>query len=79
AGQKPWECVGEIEEAAACLWALTKLPEWADEPIVSMLKPDLLTQYGSQRLEDALAELMIDSPEHLIPKDIFERVAPHAL
>ena len=37
-----------------------------------MLKPDLLTQYGSQRLEDALAELMIDSPEHLIPKDIFE-------
>jgi hypothetical protein len=79
AGQKPWECVGEIEEAAACLWALTKLPEWANEPIVSMLKPDLLTQYGSQRLEDALAELLIDSPEHLIPKDIFERVAPHAL
>lgn len=79
AGQKPWECVGEIEEAAACLWALTRRPEWADEPIVSMLKPDLLTQYGSQRLDDALAELMIDSPEHLIPKDIFERVAPHAL
>jgi hypothetical protein len=79
AGQKPWECVGEIEEAAACLWALTKLPEWANEPIVSMLKPDLLTQYGSQRLEDALAELLVDSPEHLIPSDIFERVAPYAL
>lgn len=79
AGQKPWECVGEIEEAAACLYALTKLPEWENEPIVSMLKPDLLTQYGSQRLEDALAELMIDSPEHLIPRDVFERVAPHAL
>lgn len=79
AGQKPWECVGEIEEAAACLWTLTGRPEWADEPIVSMLKPDLLTQYGSQRLDDALAELLIDSPEHLIPKDIFERVAPHAL
>lgn len=79
AGQKPWECVGEIEEAAASLYALTVLPEWADEPIVSMLKPDLLTQYGSQRLEDALAELLIDSPEHLIPPDLFERVAPHAL
>lgn len=79
AGQKPWECVGEIEEAAACLYTLTAMPEWANEPIVSMLKPDLLTQYGSQRLEDALAELMIDSPEHHIPADIFERVAPHAL
>ena len=79
AGQKPWECVGEIEEAAACLYALTRMAEWANEPIVSTLKPDLLTQYGQIRLEDALAELMIDSPEHLIPKTIFERVAPHAL
>lgn len=79
AGQKPWECVGEIEEAAACLYALTNRSEWENEPIVSMLKPDLLNQYGSQRLDDALAELLIDSPEHLIPSDIFERVAPHAL
>jgi len=79
AGQKPWECVGEILEAAACLYALTRLPQWADEPIVSMLKPDLLNQYGRTQLEDALAELMIDSPEHLIPEDVFTRVAPHAL
>ena len=79
AGQKPWECVGEIEEAAACLWALASRPEWANEPIVSMLKPDLLNQYGKTRLEHALAELMADSPEHLIPRDLFERVAPHAL
>lgn len=79
AGQKPWECVGEIEEAAACLYALTERPEWANEPIVSMLKLDLLNQYGKARLEDALAELMNDSPEHLIPRDLFERVAPHAL
>jgi hypothetical protein len=79
AGQKPWECVGEIEEAAACLWALAGRPEWAEEPIVSMMKPELLNQYGKARLEQALAELMADSPEHLIPKDLFERVAPHAL
>ena len=78
AGQKPWECVGEIEEAAACLFALADRPEWADEPIVSTLKPDLLTQYGSQRLQVALAELMTDSPEHLIPSDVFERATPHA-
>ncbi|MGN6488297.1 MAG: hypothetical protein ACTHLT_10830 [Devosia sp.] len=79
AGQKPWECVGEIEEAAACLYALTGMPEWADEPIVSTLKPDLLTQYGSARLEAALAELLRDTTEHLIPPDIAERVAAHAL
>ncbi len=79
AGQKPWECVGEIEEAAACLYALAKSPDWVDEPIVSMLRQDLLNQYGSQRLEAALADLMWDSPEHLIPTEIAERVARHAL
>lgn len=79
AGQKPWECVGEIEEAAACLYALTARPEWQDEPIVSMLKPALLIQYGSSRLETALDELMRDSAEHLIPTALSEEIARHAL
>jgi hypothetical protein len=55
------------------------MPEWVDEPIVSMLKPDLLTQYGSARLEAALDELLADTTEHLIPRDVAERVAAHAL
>jgi len=79
AGQKPWECVGEILEAAACLYELTKRPEWADEPIVRMLKPDLLTQYGQSQLEFALGELMADSSEHHIPQSLAARISPHAL
>ena len=78
AGQKPWECVGEILEAAACLMALTRKPGWANEPIVSKLKPDLVTQYGSTRLETALEELMADSSEHHIPRDLAQRVGRHA-
>ena len=78
AGQKPWECVGEILEAAASLYELTRRPEWADEPIVAALREDLLKQYGAARLEAALAELMADSAEHHIPKDIAERVALNA-
>ena len=79
AGQKPWECVGEILEAAACLYELTKRPEWADSVIVSTLKPDLLTQYGGANLEAALADLMTDSPDHHIPTPVAERIAAHAL
>jgi UDP-N-acetyl-alpha-D-muramoyl-L-alanyl-L-glutamate epimerase len=79
AGQKPWECVGEILEAAACLYALTKRPEWRESAIVSVLKGDLLNQYGSATLESALEELMVDSTEHLIPADVADRVKPHAL
>src|SRR5262249_12664437 len=78
AGQKPWECVGEIEEAAACLYALNGRPEWDDAFIVSALRDDLLTQYGRPRLVAALNDLMIDSPEHHIPAAIAERIARHA-
>lgn len=78
AGQKPWECVGEILEAAASLYALTQRPEWAGSAIVGALRDDLLRQYGAARLETALAELMADSPEHHIPADIALKGALHA-
>jgi hypothetical protein len=78
AGQKPWECVGEILEAAACLYELTSRPEWAEDVIVSKLKDDLVNQYGIARLDAALAELMTDSDDHHIPPEIAERVKDHA-
>lgn len=78
AGQKPWECVGEILEAAASLWQLTQQPGWERDAVVAALAPDLLTQYGPARLEAALAELMADGPQHHVPDDIAERVAVHA-
>ncbi len=78
AGQKPWECVGEIEEAAACLYALTGRPEWDQARVVVALREDLLRQYGRPRLVAALNELMVDSPKHHIPEAFVERIAPHA-
>jgi hypothetical protein len=78
AGQKPWECVGEIEEAAACLYALTGNPDWDDAAIVVALRDDLIRQYGRPRLVEALSQLMIDSPEHHIPSALAERIARDA-
>jgi len=79
AGQKPWECVGEILEAAASLYELTNRPEWAEDVIVSKLRGDLVNQYGIGKLEAALQELMTDSEDHHIPPDIAERVKSHAV
>lgn len=79
AGQKPWECVGEIEEAAACLHILAGRPEWADEPIVSKLKPELLAQYGKPRLESALEELLSPSTDHHVPPELAAKVFGHAV
>ena len=65
--------------AAASLYELTMRPEWAEDAIVSKLKRELVNQYGIGRLESALAELMADSEEHHIPRDIAERVKSHAV
>ena len=79
AGQKPWECVGEILEAAASLHELTTHPEWRDEPVVAALGPDLVAQYGEARLHNARIELMADSSVHRIPPDLAPRERTHAV
>lgn len=79
AGQKPWECVGEILEAAACLYALVARPAWAGDAIVTQLRGDLEAQYGRTRLQSALAELMTSSADHQIPPHLAAKVFHHAL
>lgn len=79
AGQKPWECVGEILEAAACLFQLTKHAEWSDATLIKMLLPDLENQYGINTLEDAYADLQNDRDEHFIPAELMQKVAQNAL
>lgn len=78
AGQKPWECVGEILEAAASLHRLQHNPDWANTAIVRALKDELLAQYGATHLETAWSNLMADSPVHFVPQSIAEKVAVHA-
>ena len=77
-GHKPWECVGEILEAAACLWRIADHPDWHDSAVVKALKPDLESFYGPARLLSAYEEFMTDSADHLIPEHIENAVAPHA-
>jgi hypothetical protein len=71
--------VGEIEEAAACLYVLISHPDWEESAIVKALRDDLIAQYGRQRLSAALAALFVDSPDHRIPPAFAERIAPYAL
>ncbi|WDR05050.1 hypothetical protein PSQ90_12205 [Devosia rhodophyticola] len=79
AGQKPWECVGEILEAAACLHALTTSPAWENDAIVATLRADLESQYGTAKLTSARQALFEDADDHHIPAEVIARVAPHAV
>lgn len=78
-GQKPWECVGEILEAAACLWQLTIHPEWQSHRLVAKLRSALEAQYGSDALEVVFAALQADTPQHLIPEALAKQVALYAV
>jgi hypothetical protein len=78
-GQKPWECVGEILEAAACFYTLTRHADWHEAAIVRSIKPDLFAQYGEEKLQRAMAECLTDSHDHHIPPALAKRVADYAV
>ena len=79
AGQKPWECVGEILEAAACLYTLTRHADWHDAAVVKAVKADLFAQYGEPKLQLAMAECLTDSHDHHIPPALAAKVAAYAV
>ena len=78
-GQKPWECVGEILEAAACFYTLTRHADWHQDAIVKAVKADLFAQYGEERLQLAMAECLTDSHDHHIPPALAAKVAAYAV
>lgn len=79
AGQKPWECVGEILEAAACFYTLTRHADWHQEAVVRAVKSDLFAQYGEEQLQLAMAECLTDSHDHHIPAALAAKVAAYAV
>lgn len=79
AGQKPWECVGEILEAAACFYTLSRHADWHQDAVVRAVKADLFAQYGEERLQLAMAECLTDSHDHHIPPALAAKVAAYAV
>jgi hypothetical protein len=79
AGQKPWECVGEILEAAACFYTLSRHGDWHEDAVVAGVKADLLAQYGEEKLQRAMAECLTDSHDHHIPPALAAKVAAYAV
>ena len=78
-GQKPWECVGEILEAAACFYTLTRHADWHEDAVVQAVKADLFAQYGEEKLQRAMAECLTDSRDHHIPPALAAKVAAYAV
>lgn len=61
-GQKPFECVGEADEARAAIQALSKRPEWSEQTVVRSLAALL-----EGRVVPELEALCRPGGPHLIP------------
>ncbi|MFT6658931.1 hypothetical protein [Maritalea sp.] len=73
-GHKPWECVGEILEAAAALWQLSEQDAWRDTIVVKTLAPELEAFYGTAKLSAVWSQLMTPSAQHAIPPHIYNSI-----
>lgn len=70
AGDKPFECVGEIGESRAALAALAESPNWRFHAVVQTLIPELKAV-----TVPSMAALMRPSTDHFIPDEIAERLS----
>jgi hypothetical protein len=44
-GEKPFECVGEVEEVLAAIHLVAKDPHWSDHPVVARLATEVLSAH----------------------------------
>ncbi len=70
-GQKPFECVGEIEESIAALTLLTKHPEWQDSPAVKAFTAQL--NISSDKADSYIKRYLAKDEAALMP-DRFKKV-----
>jgi hypothetical protein len=67
---KPFECVGSIDESRAALLELFSMDNWKKMHIVAALGPEL-----SQLTVPGIDALLAERGKHCIPAEVFKRVA----
>jgi hypothetical protein len=62
---KPFECVGEVRESRAAMFALSQRPEWREDALVARFAEEILPHLDRGAL--ALEPLLQPSVEHFLP------------
>lgn len=67
-GEKPFECVGEVEESMAAIYLLSQDPKWNREPVVQKLAKEVLV---STSFDDTqLSQIFALSSDHSVPFEL---------
>ena len=67
---KPWECVGDFADTAACLMILSNQQDWQDAFVPQQLQQDLDDKYGSDFLLKRFETEIKSRTEHFLPHKI---------
>jgi hypothetical protein len=70
-GDKPFECVGEVEEVLAAIQLLAGDPQWGDHQVVARLATEVLTQ---QLTDSSVQKHFALSDDHEIPDELMGAV-----
>jgi hypothetical protein len=67
-GDKPFECVGEVEEVLVAIHLLAKDPQWSDHPVVARLATEVLSAHTVT--EANVREQFALSDDHDVPDEL---------
>jgi hypothetical protein len=71
-GQKPFECVGEVEECLAAIHVLAGQPQWQEHAVIKRLVAEVLAEHSVSEAD--LAAHLALSDDHDIPDALIETV-----
>jgi hypothetical protein len=71
-GDKPFECVGEVQEVLAAIHLVAKAPRWSDHPVVARLATEVLTAHTVTEA-DVRRHLAL-SDDHAVPDELMGAV-----
>ena len=74
---KPWDCVGTINECRASVFRLGQQPDWQETLLVKQLLPEILKENTPEELEKFWEEGLAAQDRHFVPASFLK--AAHAL
>jgi hypothetical protein len=72
-GEKPFECVGEVQECLAAIEILSKHALWQDHAVVRRLAEEVLAEHGGVGEAEMSAHFAL-SEDHDIPETLLQQV-----
>jgi len=67
---KPWDCVGEMREAAAALWQLRLSDDWKSVRAIGEHIGALSGKWGAEYLDDAFYDALVGKRTSFLPREL---------